>query len=506
MRMKIFTGAQIHELDQYTIEHEPIESIDLMERAAKAITRAICDQWSANTPVVVFAGPGNNGGDALAVARMLAEGGYSVSAYLFNISGHLSSDCAVNRQRLKDCKRLKAFSEVVQEFEPPQLEADMLVVDGLFGSGLNKPLAGGFASLVKYINSAPSRVVSIDLPSGLMSEDNTYNVRSNIIKADLTLTLQQPKLSFFFPENQQFIGRFRVLDIRLSTEGMEKIEAQYNIIEESDIRPLLKHRDSYAHKGNMGSALLVAGSYGMAGAAVLASRACLRSGAGKVTVRSPRRNNAILQISVPEAIVQLDSEETIFSEAVDTEDFNAMGIGPGLGTSETTAIALIAQLRRAQCPIVADADALNILANHRAWMMQLPKGIIFTPHPKEFDRMEGHSADSYERLTKAREMAERLQGYVILKGHHSALCCPDGHVMFNSTGNAGMATAGSGDVLTGVLTALLARGYQQREACMTGMFLHGLAGDIAARRLGEESLMASDIIQCLPEAFKKIED
>ena len=333
MRMKIFTGAQIHELDQYTIEHEPIESIDLMERAAKAITRAICDQWSANTPVVVFAGPGNNGGDALAVARMLAEGGYSVSAYLFNISGHLSSDCAVNRQRLKDCKRLKAFSEVVQEFEPPQLEADMLVVDGLFGSGLNKPLAGGFASLVKYINSAPSRVVSIDLPSGLMSEDNTYNVRSNIIKADLTLTLQQPKLSFFFPENQQFIGRFRVLDIRLSTEGMEKIEAQYNIIEESDIRPLLKHRDSYAHKGNMGSALLVAGSYGMAGAAVLASRACLRSGAGKVTVRSPRRNNAILQISVPEAIVQLDSEETIFSEAVDTEDFNAMGIGPGLGTS-----------------------------------------------------------------------------------------------------------------------------------------------------------------------------
>ncbi len=506
MRMKIFTGAQIHELDQYTIEHEPIESIDLMERAAKAITRAICDQWSANTPVVVFAGPGNNGGDALAVARMLAEGGYSVSAYLFNISGHLSSDCAVNRQRLKDCKRLKAFSEVVQEFEPPQLEADMLVVDGLFGSGLNKPLAGGFASLVKYINSAPSRVVSIDLPSGLMSEDNTYNVRSNIIKADLTLTLQQPKLSFFFPENQQFIGRFRVLDIRLSTEGMEKIEAQYNIIEESDIRPLLKHRDSYAHKGNMGSALLVAGSYGMAGAAVLASRACLRSGAGKVTVRSPRRNNAILQISVPEAIVQLDSEETIFSEAVDTEDFNAMGIGPGLGTSETTAIALIAQLRRAQCPIVADADALNMLANHRAWMMQLPKGIIFTPHPKEFDRMEGHSADSYERLTKAREMAERLQGYVILKGHHSALCCPDGHVMFNSTGNAGMATAGSGDVLTGVLTALLARGYQQREACMTGMFLHGLAGDIAARRLGEESLMASDIIQCLPEAFKKIED
>ena len=191
--MKIFTGAQIHELDQYTIEHEPIESINLMERAAKALVRAISESWSNTTPVVVFAGPGNNGGDALAVARMLAEAGYTVSAFLFNISGHLSTDCAVNRQRLRDCKRVKNFIEVTQEFDPPQLEADTLVVDGLFGSGLNKPLAGGFASLVKYINAAPSKVVSIDLPSGLMSEDNTYNVRANIIRADLTQAV------LFFP-------------------------------------------------------------------------------------------------------------------------------------------------------------------------------------------------------------------------------------------------------------------------------------------------------------------
>ena len=504
--MKIFTGAQIHELDQYTIEHEPIESINLMERAAKAIARAVCEQWATTTPVVVFAGPGNNGGDALAVARMMAEAGYTVSAFLFNISGHLSTDCAVNRQRLHDCKRVKSFVEVTQEFEPPQLEAETLVIDGLFGSGLNKPLAGGFASLVKYINASPSKVVSIDLPSGLMSEDNTYNIRSNIIRADLTLTLQQPKLSFFFPENQQFIGSLRVLDIRLSKEGIQKIDAQYTIIEESEIRPLLMGRDSYAHKGNMGNALLIAGSYGMAGAAVLAAKACLRSGAGKVTIHSPKRNNVILQISVPEAIVQLDSEETIFSEAVDTEDYNALGIGPGLGQSETTAIALIAQLRRAQCPIVADADALNMLSNHRAWMMQLPQGIILTPHPKEFDRLEGHCADSYERLTKARELAERIQGYVILKGHYSALCCPDGHVTFNNTGNAGMATAGSGDVLTGIITALLARGYKQKEACMVGMYLHGMAGDIAAKHLGMESLMASDLIQYLPEAFKRLND
>ncbi len=504
--MKIFTGAQIHELDQYTIQHEPIESIDLMERAAKALVRAICEQWPSSTPVVVFAGPGNNGGDALAVARLLAEANYLVSAYLFNISGHLSSDCTINRQRLTECKMIQSFVEVTQEFEPPQLEADMLVIDGLFGSGLNKPLAGGFASLVKYINASPSRVVSIDLPSGMMSEDNTYNIKTNIIKADLTLTLQQPKLAFFFPENQTFLGKVRVLDIRLSAEGIQKIDAQYNIIEETEIRPLILGRDRYAHKGNMGNALLIAGSYGMAGAAVLAAKACLRSGAGKVTVHSPKRNNVILQISVPEAIVQMDTEETMFSEAVDTEGYTALGIGPGLGQNETSAIALIAQLRRTQCPVVADADALNMLANHRAWMSQLPKGIIITPHPKEFDRMEGHCADSYERLTKARELAERLQGYVILKGHYSALCCPDGHVMFNNTGNAGMATAGSGDVLTGIITALLARGYQQRDACVVGMYLHGLAGDIAAKHVGMESLIASDLIQYLPEAFKRLND
>ena len=504
--MKIFTGAQIHELDKYTIEHEPIESIDLMERAAKALTRAICEQWPTDTRVVVFAGPGNNGGDALAVARMMAEMNYEVSVYLFNISGHLSTDCAVNRHRLVECKRAKEFVEVIEEFDPPVLEENMLVIDGLFGSGLNKPLAGGFASLVKYINSGSSTVVSIDMPSGLMTEDNTYNVRANIIRANMTLTLQQPKLAFYFPENQVFLGKVRVLDIRLSREGIEHIDAQYTIIEENEIRPRLLGRDIYAHKGNMGNALLIAGSYGVAGAAVLATKACMRSGAGKVTVHSPKRNNMILQISVPEAVVQLDPEETIFSEAVDTEDYDALGIGPGLGQSETTAIALIAQLRRTQCPIVADADALNLLSNHRAWLQQLPKGIIMTPHPVEFDRLQGASADSFERLTKARELAERLSAYIILKGHYTALCCPDGHVMFNQTGNAGMATAGSGDVLTGIITALLARGYKQQDACMVGMVLHGLAGDIAAKHVGMESLIASDLIQYLPEAFKRLND
>jgi len=503
--MKLFTSAQIHELDRYTIENEPIKSIDLMERAAKAIANAISLEWSNSTPVVVFAGYGNNGGDALAVARILSDKGYDVKTYLFNISGHLSEDCAANKARMID-KRVTGFVEVTEEFEPPRLEEGMLVVDGLFGSGLNKPLAGGFASLVKYINNSPAQVVSIDVPSGLMTEDNSYNIRANIIRADLTLTLGQKKLSFLFPENQQLIGRLKILDIRLSQEGIEKIESNYSIAEENDIRPLLLRRNPYAHKGNMGNALIIAGSYGMAGASVLATQACLRSGAGKVHTHTPKQNSMILQISVPEAIIQFDRDETVFSEAVDTEDFDALGIGPGLGTSEQTAVALISQLRRSQCPIVADADAINILANHRAWIQQLPKGIILTPHPKELERLEGHCNESYERLSKARNLAEQIEGYVILKGHHSALCLPDGHVIFNSTGNAGMATAGSGDVLTGIITGLLARGYKQKDACLIGMYLHGLAGDIAAKELGEESVIASDIIKYLPQAFKRLRD
>lgn len=505
--MKIFTAAQIRELDRYTIEHEPIKSTDLMERAAKAISHAIMEEWTDRSPVVVFAGPGNNGGDALAVARMLADAGYSVSVYLFNIHNKLSDDCAANRQRFIDNKRSGKFTEITLNFDPPELTADTLVVDGLFGSGINKPLMGGFASLVKYINQSPAHVVSIDIPSGLMPEDNTYNIRANILRADLTLTLQQYKLSMLLADCQPYIGRLRVLDIRLSPEYIQTTVAPYRLVEESEVRSRLLRRDDFAHKGNMGHALIIAGCYGMAGAAVLATRACLRSGAGKVTVHTPKRNYSVMQTAIPEAIMQIDREETYFSDSVDTDDYNALGIGPGLGQNENTAIALIGQIRRATCPIVVDADALNILANHQAWMQQLPKGIIMTPHPREFDRLVGTTSSSdYERLTRALQLADRLQGYILLKGHYTALCMPDGHIVFNATGNSGMATAGSGDVLTGIITSLLARGYARPDACIVGMYLHGLAGDIAARAKGKESLIASDIIHCLPEAFRRLED
>jgi NAD(P)H-hydrate epimerase len=505
--MKIFTAAQIRELDKYTIEHEPIKSIDLMERAAKALTQAVMDEWTNRTPVVVFAGPGNNGGDALAIARMLAEADYQVSVYLFNIHDKLSEDCATNKQRLLDGKKVGSFTEITLNFDPPELTADTLVIDGLFGSGINKPLNGGFASLVKYINQSSAKVVSIDMPSGLMCEDNSYNIRQNIIHADLTLTLQQKKLSMLFADCQPYIGRLRVLDIRLHPDYIANTEVSYRILEEQDLRLRLRQRSDFAHKGAMGHALIIAGSYGMAGAAVLATKACLRSGPGKVTVHTPKRNYGIMQATVPEAVMQMDHEETAFSDSVDTSDFDALGIGPGLGQNENTAIAMIGQIRRTQCPVVVDADAINILGSHQAWLQQLPKGIILTPHPKEFDRLVNTASGSdYERLMHAQQLAERLQGYILLKGHYSALCMPDGHVVFNSTGNSGMATAGSGDVLTGIITGLLARGYDNGMACMLGMYLHGLAGDLAAKDLGKESLVAGDLIRYLPQAFKRLED
>ena len=502
--MKIFTSAQIRELDHYTIEHEPIKSIDLMERAAEALTKAITEQWDTETPFIVFAGPGNNGGDALAVTRKLINRGYNAKAYLFNVKGTLSPDCIINKERLREMGN-EALVEITREFEPPTLTRETVVIDGLFGSGINKPLGGGFAAMVNYINQSESKVVSIDIPSGLMTEDNSFNVQQNIIRADLTLTLGMKKLCMMMADNKKFIGKLEVLDIGLSKEFIDKTEAQCSILEEQTIRGMMKERSDYAHKGSMGHTLLIAGSYGMAGAAILASKACLRSGAGKLTVHTPSKNNDIMQISVPEAIMQPDSNEENFSSLPDTNLYDAIGVGPGLGTSDSSAIALVSLIRSAKKSMVIDADALNILATHRTWIQQLPEGLIYTPHPKEFDKFYGsEAANDYDRLMKARDMAQRLQGYIILKGHHSALCIPNGQIIFNSTGNAGMATAGSGDVLTGILTALLARGYTPKEAAMIGMYLHGLAGDYAARDLGMESLIASDIIQYLPKAFKKL--
>ena len=341
--IKIFPTIQIKELDAYTIENEPIASIDLMERASQALAKAISERWGAETPFTVFAGPGNNGGDALAVSRLLAEQGYRVEVYLFNTKGTLSPDCETNKERLARVSGID-FHEITTQFVPPVLTAEHVVVDGLFGSGLNKPLSGGFAAVVKYINSSPATVVAIDVPSGLMGEDNTYNIQANIIRADLTLSLQLPKLAFLFAENEPFVGEWQLLDIGLSEEAITEKETDFALTEHEDMASVLKPRGKFAHKGSFGRALLIAGSQGMAGASVLAARACLRSGVGLLTVHIPFCNNFIVQTAVPEAMTEIDINDVRFSCATDTDDYQAVGIGPGLGRAEDTEAALLDQI------------------------------------------------------------------------------------------------------------------------------------------------------------------
>lgn len=503
--MKIFQCEKIKELDQYTIEHEPITSIDLMERTAKVLTAAIMRRWKPETPIVVFAGPGNNGGDALAVARLLATNEYKVETYLLNTKGTLSEECQQNKDKLSQMENT-TFVEINKRFALPQLSVDHLVIDGLFGTGLNKPLAGGFSEVVKFINTSGATIVSIDIPSGLNGDGNHFDIYPNIIiKANLTLTIQLPKIAFFFPENDQYIGEWEILNIGLSVQGMNSVPSKFSLMEEDDLKELIKPRPTFAHKGTFGHALLIAGSYGMAGASILAAKACIHSGVGMLTIHAPSANLPILQMTVPEAIVEPDVNESAFSTPNYSESYQAIGIGPGIGTLEETENAFLGQVRGCQIPMVLDADALNLLASNKEMLKAIPKNSILTPHPKEFERLAGECSDSYERLQKAIQLSAFTKSYIILKGAYSIIISPNGNCAFNPTGNPGMATAGSGDVLTGIILALLAQGYESNEAAMLGTYVHGLAGDIAAQEKGMISITASDIIDALPAAWKKME-
>lgn len=508
--MKILTATQFKQIDAYTIEHEPIKSEDLMERAAIALTERIVARWGTDTTVKVFAGPGNNGGDALALARLLSQRGRKVSVWLFNIrnSSKLSPECELNRKRLSDCASVE-LNEVIESFAPPKLGPDDLVIDGLFGIGLARPLNGGFAEVVKYINASPSTVIAIDVPSGMMCEDNSYNVMNHIVRADVTYTFHRPKLSFFFADMYKYVGEWEVLDIGepecINNEaGQDLMPSPYSTTDIDYVCTRLRKRPRFAHKGTMGNVVMVAGKRGMAGAAILASRACLRTGIGKLTVHTPHNNNSIMQVAVPEVVVQMDKDGDIFTTTFDANHYDAMGIGPGIGTAPETAQAFIEQLRLTRSNIVIDADGLNILGSHRGWIQQLPRMCILTPHKKELFGLISNTRNDYEELERTRELATKQQIYIIIKGAYSAVCCPDGSCYFNTTGNPGMATAGSGDVLTGIILSLLGQDYTNEEACRIGVYLHGMAGDIAAERLGEDSVTASDIIDAIPAAYLRL--
>ena len=502
--MKIFASNVIREIDNATCEAQNINSIDLMERAAREVADKIMSRFYATQRILVIAGPGNNGGDALAVARMLFEGGYrKVEVFLFNVVGKLSHDCDEERKKLITMDGID-FTEVKRDFSPPYLSQNDVVVDGLFGSGLRQPLQGGFVMLARYINDSGAFVISIDVPSGLFGEWNENVLHRDMIHANITYAFQNPRLSFFFEENADVLGDWELLDINLDVEKMKSMPTDFMLVEASSVLPFLKPRPKFSAKRDYGSALIMAGSLGMMGAAVMSAKACLRTGAGLVTVHSAKRGMPILQTAVPEAMFEPDRNENFISDMSIHHTHQAVAIGPGIGTNDCTIDALESLLKNCKSPLLLDADALNCIARRPSLLEILPAQTIITPHVGEFDRIFGQHPNSEERLKKAIDMAKYYNIIIVLKGHYTATVRPTGRVYFNSTGNPGMATAGSGDVLTGVITAFLAQGYRPEHAATVGVYVHGLAGDIAAQENGEYGLVATDIAANCGKAIQQI--
>jgi ADP-dependent NAD(P)H-hydrate dehydratase / NAD(P)H-hydrate epimerase len=501
--MKIFSCEQVKEIDDYTIRYEPISSADLMERAAGQLLNWYKSRFERSHRIFIFAGPGNNGGDGLALARMLSVNRYDVEVHYVQFTDKTSSDWDKNRMRLQEETDVR-LNYLLSTDRFPVISSGDIIIDAIFGSGLKRSAEGLAAAVIREINRIECIKISIDIPSGLFGEDNRSNQYDNIVRADYTLTFQFPKLAYMFAENYQYTGEWFVLPIGLHNDAIRDIPSQYSLVGKRDVLPMLKKRSKFDHKGNFGHGLLVSGSSGKIGAVILSARAALRSGIGLLTCHVPSCGTSVIHGSVPEAMVKPDSTVEFISEIGDTDLFSAVGVGPGLGTSAETAMALFNLLIGCNKPIIIDADALNILSFNKEWYTLLPAGTILTPHPREFERLAGKSQDGYARLTKQIAFSVEHKCIIILKGAYTSITTSDGRVFFNSTGNPGMATAGSGDVLTGILLSLLAQGLSPENAALLGAFLHGLAGDIAAGESCYESIIASDIINCLGKAFNKI--
>lgn len=503
--MKLFRSDQIKQIDEHTIIEEPVASVDLMERAAGQLLNWFLRKFDRSERIFIFAGPGNNGGDGLALARMLDSIGYHTMVCYIDFTEKTSADWKINLQRIKNETNVKlSYLKSTDEF--PMISEKDIIVDAVFGTGLTRAVTGLPADIFKLINNSKAKVVSIDIPSGMFGEDNSSNDYNNIISADYTLTFQFPKISFMFPENSDFIGEWTALPIGLSANAIRNTASPYSLLEGSYIASLLKSRHKFDHKGIFGHGLLISGSLGKAGAAVLGSKAALRTGIGLLTCHIPSSGITILQTSIPEAMADPDKDESHFTDILSTDMYSAVGAGPGIGTSPDTQEALFRLLKECAKPMVIDADGLNILSMHKDRYPLLKEGTILTPHPKEFERLAGKTENSFMRLNMQLEFSKTYKCIIVLKGAHTSVTTPDGRVFFNSTGNPGMATAGSGDVLTGILLSLLSQGYSPENAAVTGVWLHGLAGDIAARELCYESIIASDIINCISKAFKMLRE
>ncbi len=496
--MKIFTSAQTRACDAYTIKASAMHSADLMERAATKCAAWIKDHFHRDTLFVVLCGTGNNGGDGLAIARLLHQRGYGVKAFLLLISKDLSPDCQANLSRLQAID--KDLAGIVQpDTFITDIPANIVIIDALLGTGLSRPTSRWVASFISHISKLPNKKIAIDIPSGLPA-DLLPDGDAAVMKVDDTLTFQFYKRTFLHVESAPFAGNIHLLDIGLDKTFINATHSQYRTTEPGDIAAIYKPRSPFGHKGTYGHALLIGGSYGKTGSIALSSKAALRAGAGLVTALVPCCGYQTMQSVLPEAMCMTSGEQTI--EKIDRLDkMQAIGIGPGMGTDTKTAAALAAFIDACKEPVVVDADALNIIAQQPELLAKLPKGSVLTPHPKEFARLFGENTNSMIQLDHARIQAMRYNINIVLKSHHTIIVTGEGECWYNMTGNAGMATGGAGDVLTGIITGLIAQGYEPHEAAIMGVYLHGLAGDLAAKEISEEGLIAGDIANYLGKAF-----
>lgn len=510
--MQIFETKSLQTIDAECIEFEQISSLELMERATEGLLQTLLHEIGIDHSFLLIAGPGNNGGDTLALARLLHQRGATITCCVVCGDRSLSRDLVSNRERLIDIGInvpliTKQTAEYLDTINP---HLYTVIIDGLFGSGLNRPLSGEFAEATMWINHQRERcrVVAIDLPSGLYGENNDENHLESVVHADITLTISSPKLSLLLPETEQCVGKWVLSPLHFPTSIIRKHTTPYHLTEEHTIVHSIKPRGRFSHKGNYGHGLLIAACHNMCGAAILAAKASLRAGIGLITIHLPESVYQIVQTAIPEAIVSRDRISPHYfssTEGIDLSRYSAVAIGPGMGVAGSQANAMRELLSDISIPLVIDADGINNISQHRDLISLLPPNTILTPHPKEFDRLIGRSATSaYQRLQSGREFAVAHSIYIILKGAYTAVITPEGNVWFNPTGNCGMATAGSGDVLCGMVLSLLAQGYSSFDACRVATYLHGLAGDIALQRQSLQSLIASDIIDSIGAAYNYI--
>ncbi|MGY8915939.1 MAG: NAD(P)H-hydrate dehydratase [Flavobacteriales bacterium] len=496
--MKIYTAQQIYEADENTIVNQQITSDELMERAATHLFNWLHKRLQgAPVKIHLFCGIGNNGGDGMVLARHLHEHGYLISVHVVTYSEKRSHDFLLNLDRLKERRIWPNF--IGPKDELPKIGKEDIIVDAIFGIGLNRTPDDWVIKVIQHLNSSMAFILSVDIPSGLFMDKAPSN-KESIVMANHVLSFQAPKLIFFLPQTGIYSNHWEILDIGLDSNYLNSVDTVYELIGINEVLPWYRPREKFSHKGTYGHSLIIGGSYGKIGAVILASEACLNTGSGLVTAYIPICGYIPMQTALPEAMVITDANDKMVSDIRFDITPTVIGLGIGIGQDDITIGALKEFLSTNKTPLVIDADALNIISKNKEFLKMIPSQSVLTPHPKELERLIGNWQDDFEKLEKAKTFSKHHDLVLVIKGAHT-ITLYDGKGYVNTTGNPGMATAGSGDVLTGMITGLIAQGYSSLRATVFAIYLHGRSGDLAVEQCGYQALTASEIIDCIGDAF-----